>query len=98
MTVIKVSGLVILAATFVIIGFSIVPRILIERRLRQLLPGVTSIKRIPPFHTIDPTSIPRSPEGQEFAQYNKRLSTMSVVVVVVAFLTAVLAQAIPWKL
>ncbi len=72
----------------------VVRRVLVERKLRELLPDATSIKRSPPFFHIDPESVPKSFRGKEFLTYQKKMSKIVIIIMIIAILILALSPMI----
>jgi hypothetical protein len=80
-------GLIILAACWAIIIAEVCRRILVERKLRNLLPKERSIRRISIFYHIDPKSIPETEKGKEFIVYQRAMAVRTLYIVTAALLT-----------
>jgi hypothetical protein len=70
-------------------------RVLRERKLRELLPNASGIRRLPPYYSVDPSSVPNSDEGRAYTSYCNLIHKQSIVVFLIGAAGLAIAYFIP---
>ncbi len=91
----KLLALAILGIFLTIPVSEIIRRILVERKMRELLPDQKIfVKRLPIFKTINLDSVPKTKKGQEFVHYYKKTLKITLVTMISVILILSLPQLI----